>query len=705
MNIRLRALALILSVSLPPAFALDAGAIPLAKRGDWVTPVPLDESRTIDGSLVNYGFYYILNDQQVSVARKEHYRHYAFRVVNNAGVEEASELRLDRDASYERLAVHSITVHRGGASMDYSGKVRWSELQREEALDNRMYDGTKTMLVILEDIREGDVVEYDYTVTGSNPIFGSRYYGFFSHGLDYPMLSLRFRLVIPKGRDVAIRQHVRDLPQATRALPGGDVEYVWEEADSVAVESEDYAPDWYESYPWIEMGEWNDWEAVRTWGIETFAGATGHAAASRTTGGNKTSARLAQTYDRIVAGLGDNPAREAILVAILRFVQDEIRYFGIEIGVNSHKPRTPDEVLDSRFGDCKDKALLFCELARAGGWEAWPALVNSTSGRNVADWLPSPLAFDHAISVVRDADGTTLWFDTTASYQGGTLRTVSVSDYGYSLVLDPDSRGLEKMPGEKAGEIEVSERYASESLESPGTLEVVTAYRGSEADRMRYKLATTGKATLGKDYLEFYQSSFPEAESDGELTSSDDRDANVVETRERYRIPDLWSLDPERAGVRELYVFPYSFSYQLDDFEDLPSKRTAPLRATWPMKVRHRIEIDSPIDLDIDNEAYSSDNPWYALAFSSSLSGRTLTLDYSYEALKETVDAADFADYRKALKGDKDNHAGYWISTADKKSPLDEWKTVPLGTVIVLTLAALAVGYRIGQRKGGGDQR
>lgn len=689
MNIRPCAFALILSFAASAA-ALDSGNIPLGKRSDWVSPVALDESGTIDGSLVNYGFYYILNDQQISVSRKERYRHYAFRVVNNAGVEEASELRLEWDSSYEKIVIHSIAVHRDGKTLDYSGKVRWSELQREEALDYRMYDGTKTMLVILEDIREGDVVEYDYTVSGSNPIFGSRYYGFFSHGLDYPMLSLRFRLVAPKGSDVEIRQHVRDLPQTERTLPGGDVEYVWEETDSVAVESEDYSPDWYESYPWIEMGEWGDWESVRAWGMKTFASATG----------TTRSARVKQAYDRIVAGLGENPDGETVLVAILRFVQDEIRYFGIEIGVNSHLPRTPDEVLESRFGDCKDKALLFCELARIAGWEAWPALVNSSSGRNVGDWLPSPLAFDHAISAVRDADGW-LWFDTTDSYQGGTLRSVSVDDYGYSLILAPGESGLAKMSEETPGEIEVRETYAAEALESPGTLEVVTTYRGSEADRMRYKLATTGSAKLGKNYLEFYQTSFPEAEMDGDLTSTDDRNANVIETRERYSVPEMWSLDPDRAGERELYVFPYSFSYLFDDYDDLPTKRTAPLEVSWPMKVTHRIEIDSPIDLDIDDEEYQSDNPWYALAFSSALSGRTLTLEYSFEALKETVDAADFTDYRKTMEDDKDNHAGYWISTgADKKGPFDDLEEIPVGIVALLMIATLVLGYRLGMKKG-----
>ena len=64
----------------------------------------------------------------------------------------------------------------------------------------------------------------------------------------------------------------------------------------------------------------------------------------------------------------------------LHFVQDDIRYTGIEIGVGRISADTTGEVLARRFGDCKDKVLLLVTILRALGVEAYPALVNHARG-------------------------------------------------------------------------------------------------------------------------------------------------------------------------------------------------------------------------------------------------------------------------------------------------------------------------------------
>ena len=83
--------------------------------------------------------------------------------------------------------------------------------------------------------------------------------------------------------------------------------------------------------------------------------------------------------------------------AIVRFVQDDVRYVGVEIGENSHRPHTPAWVLDRGFGDCKDKSLLLVSLLRAAGLEAWPSLVHASAGQRLPKSTPSPDVFNHAI--------------------------------------------------------------------------------------------------------------------------------------------------------------------------------------------------------------------------------------------------------------------------------------------------------------------
>lgn len=706
--------------------ALDGGNVPLAPRPSWVKPVELDASSGIDTSLVDSGFYYILNDQQQSVSPVAHYRHFAFKVINHSGLEEASRIEIPYESAYETLSLHGFRVWRGGKAIDWSKRVRWQELQREAALNVGLYDESKTMLLILEDIRQDDVIEYDYTVEGANPIFGEKYSGDFHYGLDYPMATLSFRLLIPANRDIAIKQHVREISPIETALADGTREIVWSERNSPAVR-EDYAtPGWYEQYPWIEMSEWKSWTEVKEWGRSIFGEAEGQgdgverawkqvldAAPVREEPSLETKADGVGEREsgaaRARAKAAPEPNRNERLTVALRFVQDEIRYFGIEIGVNSHRPRAPEEVLEGRFGDCKDKALLFCRMARLAGWEASPALVNSTEGRSLDDWLPSPSAFDHVIAAVRGPWGL-MWFDPTISYQGGPIADVWVPDYGKALVLDGSKAGLQAMPTEKSGSLDVHETYAAPGYDKPGTLEVVSVFRGHEADRMRYQLANTGRATLEKNYLEFYQASFPKAERALDITSADDREANALELHESYALPEMWRKGADSGedtdsndAKRELYVFPYAFSKRFTDFDDIGTERSAPLDLSFNCRARHRITVVLPENLGINAEEYKSANPWYRLEYRAREDGKTFELDYAYEPLVETVKATDFGAFRTKLESDRKAYLGYTLrggipesAATDAPEPRAPLSGIDYAAAALLVALTALIAYRLG---------
>ena len=112
---------------------------------------------------------------------------------------------------------------------------------------------------------------------------------------------------------------------------------------------------------------------------------------------------------------------------------------GCSIGVStSTKPRSDSHrrisatVFERGFGDCKDKAYLFCEICRQLDAEAWPALVSTSDRGTIANWLPSPYAFNHVIASVRA--GTNVWWvDPTRSHQRGLLHLRSLTDFGQCL--------------------------------------------------------------------------------------------------------------------------------------------------------------------------------------------------------------------------------------------------------------------------------
>ena len=139
-----------------------------------------------------------------------------------------------------------------------------------------------------------------------------------------------------------------------------------------------------------------DWEAVAARYAELIAPAMDPA-------------RLPEAWKARVAEAPDDAAKVRTAFEIAR---DEIRYTGLELGEQSIVPRTPDEVAEAGFGDCKDKATLAASLLRQHGIDASVALIGSRYEPGPAE-APGIDLFDHAILHVAPD----IWLDPTDTSQ------------------------------------------------------------------------------------------------------------------------------------------------------------------------------------------------------------------------------------------------------------------------------------------------
>ena len=105
---------------------------------------------------------------------------------------------------------------------------------------------------------------------------------------------------------------------------------------------------------------------------------------------------------------------EEKLARIARFLQSEIRYVAIELGIGGFQPHLADEVLRNRYGDCKDKVCLMLSLLAAAGIAGEPALVRTADAGALDTALVDLGQFNHMIARVRLADRV-VWVDPTAS--------------------------------------------------------------------------------------------------------------------------------------------------------------------------------------------------------------------------------------------------------------------------------------------------
>ncbi|MGH9771954.1 MAG: DUF3857 domain-containing transglutaminase family protein [Candidatus Acidiferrales bacterium] len=108
------------------------------------------------------------------------------------------------------------------------------------------------------------------------------------------------------------------------------------------------------------------------------------------------------------------------------FMQQRIRYVGIEIGIGGYRPHPAEEVYRNRYGDCKDKVTLLISMLDAVGVRATWVMVDHNRG--VVDPTVPSLIGDHMIAAVEIPRG----------YQNPALKAVVTAKTGKRyLLFDP----------------------------------------------------------------------------------------------------------------------------------------------------------------------------------------------------------------------------------------------------------------------------
>lgn len=569
---------------------------------------------------VRNGIWGLLTDHQVKIdgSHSTDYYRRVRKVLTTAGVQDASELSIDFDPSYETLVVHDAAVLRDGKRMSELDASELRVIEKEPASGDRIYDGQLTALLFLKDVRAGDVIDYSYSLEGANPLLGGKYADEYELSVTMPTKHIRHRLLWPAGRPLQFSRK----PVETGSLAGHA--YVWERDDPSVVEDEDDQPAWFDAYDVVQVTEFRSWAEVAQWGVALY---------------QPDAASLAAIHDVAARIEREHSSQDDRITAAIRFVQDDIRYLGIEMGRNSHEPHQPKTTLAQRYGDCKDKTFLLCLLLHELGVDARPALVNTKWRRHLDDYLPSPFVFDHVIAQVR-ANGSTHWIDGTIAEQGGRLATIETPNDERALVIASDTTALAHIATGDKGGIVIAQTYDVSDETKPATMDVVATYRGRDADELRARLATTSIADVGREHLNRYAADQPKIEAAGAPTVSDDRNANVIVLRERYRVRDLFTNGAFRYSPRSLELFLKRPATMI---------RTTPLAFDYPLNITQRATFRLPRDFGSVHDHVTNDSPAFHFERDVEGKGRQVVLTYRLTSRKDAVAVVDVPKHLVAL--------------------------------------------------------
>jgi hypothetical protein len=599
------------------ALTASAREFSVSPAPSWVERLDVATNVPVAKEHARWGIYDLVHDHQVRAGDGTEWQFFrtARMVTSSSGVQNASELSLDFDPSFERLVIHEISVIRNGKRVDALDADEIRVIQKEDESDDGIYDGERTALVFVKDVRPGDVIDYSWSLDGANPLLGGRYTDSYTLSSSVPSRRLRHRLLwLAKG------------PLQWRGaepVQRGNT-YTWELTDVPALDVEDSVPSWYEPWQRVQVTAFTSWAEVATWSEAMF----------------HVDARSAAEVKKLADGFrAANPTRDAQITAAIRFVQDDIRYLGIEMGRNSHEPHQPWETLDGRWGDCKDKALLLVALLRELGLEAYPALVNTRLEHRLAEKIPSPFLFDHVIAQVIDR-GKIYWVDGTMSDQGGTLVTLETTVHGRALVVRPGTTALTEIRTQSDGGTFVEQRYVTTSYDQPVALEVRTTYKGDDADAMRSDVASMSAEDFAHDRINDLAVDQPKIEAVGTPVIKDDRLRNVIVVTEHYRVRELWD-DGQWTWYPRV----------LDGYLSRPDTmiRKMPLAFTWPLNVRQVATFTFPEDVSVDKSTAVTETSTFRYEYTVDSIGRTVTVRQSLHALRDSIDVKDVPDHLTKL--------------------------------------------------------
>lgn len=404
--------------------------------------------------------------------------------------------------------------------------------------------------------------------------------------------------------------------------------------DIAGVTAEPLTPPDHVVYRWLEFSDFEDWSAVANWAVDLFnAGETQSA-----------------DFKSAAAAINTKSTPEERAVAALEFVQSQIRYFSIALGESSHKPTQPDIVLQRRFGDCKDKALLLVALLKQAGIKSSPVLLSTTRRKGLDQSIPSPSDFDHAI-VEASVGGKLYYLDPTRLGQHGRLdRLGKVFEGAQVLVISPETKGLKTIPPAKSPfqRNDLIETAKLPKLDGDGELQVRHIWTGTDAEAMRVLRDQLPADVLKKSFQEAMIKRFPSATLNGDPQYVDDQTNNVMTVTTNFIVPGMAT---ERSGN---YLVPFSASNFKGTLAPMGSQaRTAPLVIPGhPFNGTYTFKVALPDSIDIWETPFDSKVEGKHFAASNELKyrGNVVTATLSLETRADRIEIADMKTYNDDMQ-------------------------------------------------------
>lgn len=439
-----------------------------------------------------------------SDGRTTHTTRTVYRVVTPEGAEGWAEVGTTYSPWYEERPVVRARVITADAAVHVLDPATLADAPVQDESED-VYSDRRAFRGPLPAIAPGAVVEEELVVRETAPLLaaGTIHAAYFSSSVP----RLRSRLEISYPATLPLRHTAQLLPglQVSQSEAEGRVVLQMEMGPQEPVEAvELYLPGDQPAYPRVAFATGQSWQQV----AELYSQLVDQQLAGA-------------DLSRVVApATKGKTTRQEIVAAVLDRLHQDVRYTGVEYGEAAIVPRSPREVLERRYGDCKDKAALLIAMLRQAGVSAHFALLSTGPGQDVVADLPGMGEFDHAIVY---APGTpSYWIDATAEdWRLGDLP--SAVQGRLALVIAPGTTVLQRIPDapSSANRFVETREYQLSETGPASVVETSETFGSVEAD---YRSTYGEGGEPARKRLEDYVKSAYVAESLGKFEHTAARD-------------------------------------------------------------------------------------------------------------------------------------------------------------------------------------
>ncbi len=574
---------------------------------------------------------YLSISRQTDADQGKSFHATAIRLETTLSVQNESQWRLTLDPRFQKLTLHWLRVVRNAERADHLRRDKMRLIQRETQLERHVINGSWTLLVVLDDVRPGDIIESGYTYTSWHPISLGLSETFF--GVPDQVVVGRFRLSVlfNATRPSMDWKASPDAPaRQEKATESGRQKWIWEGSQTRLLDPELNRPSSYLSYIWIQVSDVAGWRQLAGRVSDAWAGVNDTADLD-----------LFPEFARPPEPDGNS------VKTLVRHIQDQFRYLSIDLATGGWIPASPSAVIRQRHGDCKDLVWLATAVLRRWGIKARPILVGTGFRDRISSLLPMTVLFNHAVLEVEVA-GAVRWFDLTLRSQGGDFTTQPVGMFGYGMPVDASADALQAQPAVKGANL-----YALRETISLDTRKGETSMaeqriwaEGFQAENVRRTRLLQGAEGFANERLKLAQRRYGKAQRIGTLQWRDDRDRNVCELVEAFQISEVISAG--ERGERATYDVPPSLVVQTFAIpEDKP--RRSPWNMPYPLEIRHTITVKSK-DMGMHEDRRRR---WSSAEFSATLDEPRVRGEWSktsrFFVNAPEIGADKLGDYRRQL--------------------------------------------------------